>query len=354
MSGRRPPFVIFALPRSRTFWLSRFLSGDGTVKPCGHDIAIGMDSLSDVKTALTEHLCGTVETGSMMAWRWLRKTLPEARFIVVRRPLDDVAASLERCGLNVPRSVLELRAAWLDEISARHGTITLNAADLDQPEACAALFQQCRGAKCSPLWLACNMGANIQLDLNRRVELLRSRAAQIEGLKAAAEMADRRLRDKYLPFVEYQEEPWDRIETDAARMGAEHFREVGDGSDPRRPFALDLSIMREMAKSETCPCFTVRADGVLAGYIQWTIQRDPESVGLLIANQGPWFVAPDERYRGMGTALFTRSIAALKDRGVKCAFPHHRTEGRGARLGSFFQRIGAKEIQRGYSLWIGD
>src|SRR5258706_482392 len=65
-----PPFIVFTLPRSRTFWLSRFLSGDGTTKPCGHDVGAMVDTLADAKTVITEALVGTVETGSMLAWRW--------------------------------------------------------------------------------------------------------------------------------------------------------------------------------------------------------------------------------------------------------------------------------------------
>jgi hypothetical protein len=39
---------------------------------------------------------------------------------------------------------------------------------------------------------------------------------------------------------------------------------------------------------------------------------------------------------------------------VQCIFPHHRTQGRGARIGRFFMRRGAKHIQQTYSLWIGN
>lgn len=357
MDSVMPPFVVFSLPRSRTFWLSRFLSGDGSVKPCGHDIGAALDTLAEVKNALTGPLAGTVETGSAMGWRWLRKNLPEAQFIIVRRPGSEVAASLEACGLRVPRSVLDLRGAWLDEIAGRPGTVSLDAAELARPDICAWLFRLCRGMDCSPQWLALNVGANIQLNLADRVAMLRSRAVQIEGLKAEAELADRVLRHEPLPFVQFQAEAWSpQIEREGLALAAEHASEVEGDIEPRRPFRLDCSIMRTLQNAGQLQLNTARTDGALAAYCIWTIGSDPESEGLLIANQGPWFAADRPEYRGLalGTTLFRRSLDHLKARGVKCIFPHHRTQGRGAKLGTFFKHIGAKEIQCGYSLWIGD
>lgn len=352
-----PPFLIFTLPRSRSFWLSRFLSGDGAIAPCGHDIGAVLDTLADVRNTLDGPLAGTVETGSAMGWRWLRKTFPEAQFVVVRRPIDQVAASLERCGLAVPRTVLDLRSAWLDEIAARPGSVVLDQSDLDSPETCAALYWHCRRVECSPTWLALNMGANIQLNLPERVARLRLRAPQIEGLKAEAELADRALRNHPLPFVQMQNEPWsEQIEREGLALSEAHFDEVDHDIEPRRPFRLDHEIMRGIEAAGQLQLNTARVDGQLAAYCIWTIGPDPESEGLLIANQGPWFVAENPEYRGLrlGTTLFRRSLDNLKARGVQCVFPHHRTQGRGSKLGTFFRRIGAKEIQRGYSLWIGD
>lgn len=352
-----PPFVIFALPRSRTIWLSRFLSGDGQTKPCGHDIGAMLDSLDAIRDALSGPLAGTVETGSARGWRWLRKTFPEARFIVIRRSIEEVSASLARCGVVVPRSVLDLRSAWLDEIASRPGTVTFDAGSLDQPEICAALYRLCRGIDPSPTWLALNVGANIQLDLSARIAKLLSRAAEIDGLKAEAELADRALRNDPLPFVQIQAEPWsEQIESEGLALAEDHFEEVDYGIEPRRPFRLDCGIMRRIEAAGQLQLNTARVDGRLAGYCMWTVSLDPESAGLLIANQGPWFAADKPEYRGLnlGTTLFRRSLDDLKARGVQCVFPHHRTQGRGAKLGTFFRRMGAKEIQRGYSLWIGD
>lgn len=356
-AGVMPPFIIFSLPRSRSFWLSRFLSGDGSNLPCGHDIGAMVESLPDAKEALIGALCGTVETGAAGAWRWLRKNLPEARFVVVRRPIEEVEESLTRCGLQVPRSVLALQSAWLDEISAQYGTVTIEAAWLDRPEACAALFRLCRGIDCSAAWLALNVGANIQLDMAHRVSLLQSRHLAIEGIRAEAQLADLKLRGYSLPFVQMGAERWsDEFERDVLPLAREHFDEANHDSEERRPFGLDCEVLRQTDALGLLQLNVARVDGQVAAYCLWTIGRDPESSTVTTAMQGPWFVRRCPEFRGLklGTTLFRRSLSDLKSRGVRCVYPHHPTHGRGAELGAFFERIGAVEMQRVYSLWIGD
>ncbi len=351
------PFIIFGLPRSRSFWISRFLSGDGSLKPCGHDIGCVVDNLADAKAALTDTLCGTVETGAAVAWRWLRKNLPEARFIVVRRPIEEVAASLARIGLQVPRSVLDLQSAWLDEISAQYGTVTIEAEWLDRPEACSALFRLCRGTDCSATWLALNVGANIQLGMGRRIALLQSRHLAIEGVKAEAQLADLRLRDSALPFVEMGAERWsDEFEHDVLPLAREHFHEANHDTEEHRPFGLDCDVLRQTDELGLLQLNVARVDGQVAAYCLWTLGHDPESSSVATAMQGPWFArkCPEFRALKLGTTLFHRSLADLKARGVQCVYPHRPTHGRGAALGAFFERIGAVEMQRVYSLWIGD
>lgn len=351
------PFVIFALPRSRTFWLSRFLSGDGALKPCGHDIGSTLNTLADVRAALSAVLAGSVETGAATGWRWLRKNFPEARFVVIRRPVEAVRESLARCGLDVPRSLLDLQAAFLDEISGRCGTTTLNATDLDSAETCSALFQLCRGVAPSAAWLALNVGANIQLDMNRRIAHLQARSVQIDGLKAEAELADRKLRTEALPFVEIKSVPWsEAIEREMLPLAHAHFDEANHDSPEHRPFDLDCLTIRQIQAAGLMQLNAAWVDGEMAAYCTWTLGPDPESRKVLIANQGPWFVRDDPNYRGLklGTTLFRRSLDDLRARGVKCVYPHHPMFGRGTALGAYFKRLGAIEMQRVYSLWIGD
>jgi hypothetical protein len=131
-----------------------------------------------------------------------------------------------------------------------------------------------------------------------------------------------------------------------------HFEEVDGGVEPKRTFRLNLALMQAMADAGSLKVIIARKAGELVGYFTWSILPDVESEGLVIAQQGAWFVQP-----GNPTAahrMFRASVQMLRGFGVQCIFPHHRTQGRGANIGRFFKRQGAKEIQRTYSLWIGD
>src|ERR1700743_833304 len=104
------PFVVFALPRSRTAWLAHWLSLQQDV---GHDISILCDSPEDFFRQFAEgKMRGCVETAAIDAWRLIRARMPEARFVTIRRPLGAVRVSLLKFGLD-PGPELELRDSML-------------------------------------------------------------------------------------------------------------------------------------------------------------------------------------------------------------------------------------------------
>jgi GNAT superfamily N-acetyltransferase len=353
---KQPPFVIFGLPRSRTAWLSWFLSGDGVDRPCGHDIGAKLDTVEEIVDTLQNKLCGTAETGSMMGWRLIRKAIPECRFLVVERPVYEVEESLERCGLPVARQEIDMRRKWLDEIKQQYGVLHFNSTSLNDVAFSAQVFRVCHGRLPSSEWVRYAVTQNVQIDIPLRVSLLQGRVSKISAIKLAVAERDFELRNARLPFVTIRQERWSDVEKEHAELSREHFQEVEEGVEPRRPYKIDAALLSEMDKLNVIHIHAARIDGELVGYCCWNIMPDAESAGLLIATHGPWFVVgrQDVRSLHLGTLLFDRSIEALKERGVKCVFPHHRMQGRGARLGAFYERRGAKEIQRTYCLWIGD
>jgi hypothetical protein len=146
-------------------------------------------------------------------------------------------------------------------------------------------------------------------------------------------------------------EPWSDTlyEQEMRPLVEAHAREVGH--DARGRFKLDLALMRVCAEHGALLVMVARRAGRMVGYLTWNISPDVEAEGLLIAQQGGWYVAPGQ-WRA-ATLLFDASIDVLRAEGVDRAFPHHRTQGRGKGLGRFFRRRGAWLIQHTYCLQIG-
>jgi hypothetical protein len=148
-------------------------------------------------------------------------------------------------------------------------------------------------------------------------------------------------------------EPWtDAFWAEMEPLANDHFHEVDGDVEPNRPFELDLRLMKAISDAGALMLISARKAGTLIGYFTWNIAPDVESRGLLIGQQGAWYVRPG--HPRIAAKMFHVAIAELKARGVQCVFPHHRTQGRGANIGRFFKRRGAKDIQRTYCLWIGD
>lgn len=155
--------------------------------------------------------------------------------------------------------------------------------------------------------------------------------------------------------VRFQEEKFSAAWwAEAGPMATEHFKEVEEGVEARRPLRLNTRLFRDLNECGAIKIWTARAGARLVGYITWTITPDIESEGLTIGKQGAWFVSPAVSSLHIGARLFTYSIEQMKRLDVDCVFPHHRMQGRGSALGVFFERLGAKKIQDEYLLWIKD
>lgn len=152
--------------------------------------------------------------------------------------------------------------------------------------------------------------------------------------------------------VAYALEPWsDELWADMERLACDHFEEVDGGVEPRRRFKLNTVMMQQMQDAGFLKVFIARQCGRLIGYFTWTMMPDIESEGLLIAQQGAWYMEPG--HPGAGAALWDLAIKTLRGLDVQCVFPHHREQGRGSHIGRFFESRGAKKIQTTYCLWIG-
>ena len=88
------PFFILGLPRSRTYWLSKFLTYREWT--CGHEELRHIRTMEDAKSWLSQPSTGSAETALAPFWRLLPK---DARLVIVRRPVAEVKDSLLRLSL---------------------------------------------------------------------------------------------------------------------------------------------------------------------------------------------------------------------------------------------------------------
>ena len=346
------PFVIFGLPRSRTAWLSRWLSYQG--RSVGHDIGIEADSCQGFFDQLC-CLAGTAETGAMFAHRLVRAVLPDARFVTIRRPVSDVLASLGGQGITGQDEEIAARDAYLDDLETA-GALRVSYAQLGDVCCCADLFEHLLGVPFDFRWWRAANAVNVQVDMPQRLARLAERKDAITELKAETrEMLARLDRGEIMPLVAMAWEPVASFLGELKPLGERHWEEVNNGALTGHPFRPDGAVLTRLEDAGIFKCLVSRMGGRMVGYLTWNVSPDPESEGIIQADQGGWYVDPDPAIRPLhlGRKMLDRSIADLGHAGIHNVLLHHQLNGRGANLGAMFARMGAVELQHRYLLSLG-
>lgn len=190
----KDPFIVLALPRSRTKWLSMFLSYDD--RRCGHDTAIDCDTVQQFLNQFASRgggLAGTVETGAMIGWRLLRAKLPNLKTLVIMREPSEVLASLARQGLSGQWLDRDIGEKWmmLTAIANDPEVTVLDWRALNDPLICKELFEKLLGIEWDEEWYERFSATNIQIDLFQRLTRLQYRAKAIAAFKEEVLIAQR-------------------------------------------------------------------------------------------------------------------------------------------------------------------
>lgn len=341
-----PPFVIFGLPRSRTFWLAVWLSEVVQI-PVMHDLAIDTDTIDDWLELVFRHARGTCETGAVEVWPILRRAIPECRIAVIQRPLDEVVKSLSRAGFKPNMDDLHRRAAALSDLAEQPGVLAVQFDDLCNPRACAALQEHCLGVPFAwPVWAEMD-GQNLQCDAAARMARLIERRPQIMALRA--ELIERLA--NHVPFVTVGEERWSSVADTCQALGAVHHVEASAGLEG--PFRLNRAALAEMERIGVWRIFIARVDGEIAGYCCWTHETNLEADAVPTMAHGPFYVAPQFKRHRLGARLLAESRRVFEVCGYKVLKLHHTMHGRGARAGRLYESMGAVEFQREYIWKLG-
>jgi len=342
------PFIIFALPRSRTAWLAKWLSYGG--RKVAHDLSLECDRIEDFIDAFSLGLDGVVDTAAIEAWRLIREARPDIKMVVVFRPLVDVISSLRNAGFPVTPDVvaqLEDRERAMRELAAEPGVMSVEYDALGSwcqgqmiwEHLCDDRFDQLRWFEFA--------NHNIQIDIPARLRRLQARAPAIAALRhqmraaLAQQSAGKWVRIGFEPFAT----AW----PDAAPLATAHFAEVGP-DEPWRKFVPVVSVMEELDRKGVMRCVTARRGDKFLGYMTWMVLPDIEASPLVYAQQGAWYAAPEAR--GVGLRLLRRSISLFRRMGVDYLQMHHRLNGRGQDLSALFRKVGAVPQQHNYNLFL--
>lgn len=183
------PFIVFALPRSRSAWLATFLTYRDW--RCEHEGLMFCDSLEDVRTWLGRSCTGTCETAAAPFWKLLERFAPDARVVTLRRPIPAVLASLRAAGLQFDRvhmhRTLENTERRLDDIeAAMPDVLSVRFADLEDEAMCARVFEHCLPYRHDAERWRQLAAQNIQVDMRQLKRTVARRQRQLHALTAQA------------------------------------------------------------------------------------------------------------------------------------------------------------------------
>ena len=346
-------FIIYALPRSRTFWLSRFLSHGAT--KCGHDELRHVRGLDDIQSLLSMPNYGSVETAAAPWWRLLHAMSPGLRTVIVRRPVSEVVESLIATGTPFDRdhitAAMQRLDAKLDQIKARvPGALEVQFSDLSRWETCAKVFEHCTGQRLERSWFDLAQPLRLVIDFEAMVRHFKAHRPQLERV---AHQAKRSILAGFGPRktisrddITIQQETCGAWLRDGKRLFEEHSIQLGEAPDGY--LKRNWELMETMDRIGSMQVMTARCNGRMVGYYVCYIAPATDDASVMSSLQISVFVSKD--FSGLATKLQRASIDALRKKGVGEVFFRAGIKADGARMGILYQRAGAECIGQMYRL----
>lgn len=342
------PFIIYGTPRSRTYWLSRYLTyADWHT---GHDEIIHARTLDDVTSWFNQPCTGTVETAAAPFWRMI----PHVKALIIRRPIDDVIDSLMKTANFDKPSLTRMMDRLdhkLDQIEKRLGVQSIPYDELKSEQTCKQIFEYCLPYQHDRKWWKKLRNLNLQISMPQLMRYMNAYQPQMSKLSQIAKhhmlvgiTRDIPLSDK--DGLSVQQESFETFFRDGQSLFAEHLVLVGEGPGD---FTLkNLDLMREMEQAGRLQITTGRCNGRMFGYLMATIGPSLEAPDRVSAAHTINFASPD--MPGLGMKMQRASIEALRNQGVDEIFLHAGVRGSGPRMGTLFKRLGASEFGGLYRL----
>lgn len=349
-------FIVYGLPRSRTYWVSKFLTYGGW--ECSHEQMRYVRGMEDVRSWLSQEWTGTCETLAARWWRVVQHCRPDLRVVVIRRPVEEVVESLMRvpgCGFDAVQLTQQMRKLdrALDLIEDNVPSLGVDYADLADEAACARIFEHCLPFEHDHDWWATMAPINAQANVPAQVRYM---AAHKRQLDRTARVCRRQmyslLHENRRPEVEtpegmvIQPEPFATFWRDGKDLLAEHCVAVDQSADAF--FGKNDALARSLESMGLFQVITARSNGRIFGYLMAVLAPSAVHPDRLVAEHAGFYASPDAPR--LGLALQRASIEALRARGVSDIFWRAGVVGDGPRLGKLYRHLGAKPFGELYRL----
>ena len=194
-------YIVFSLPRSRSFWLSNFLTVRGKI--CGHDEMVNCGSIAEAVEVFND-LRGSCETGAVLGWKLIRKLWPELKIVVVFRPLGEVVESLGK-KMTITKEIEEdlyLKSLMLMNVAKLPGVMVTTFEALRDQGICKDVFEFCNEDTFSPIRWRLMEGVNIQVDFDERIGRLGRNYKALTQLKSELSVAMADISPPYQPWLQ--------------------------------------------------------------------------------------------------------------------------------------------------------
>lgn len=340
------PFIIYALPRSRTFWLSKYLSHG--VWKCGHDQLQHIRALDDIKSLLDMPGYGSVETAAAPWWRLIHAMRPDIKTAIIRRPVTDVVESVLATGVpfDKPKLIRAMQRmdAKLDQIAARvPGVLSVGFDDLNQEAACARLYEHCTGQLPRDGWFQVAAPLRLTVDFDAVTRYYQAHLPQLERIGRLAKqriLAKLSARAPVSEAMTFQQEPFDTFLEGAKHLFPQHLIEVGER--PEAWSEKNLDLMRVLEGVGALYVTTARSNGRMFGYLMSIVAPRLDSRQGKDGVHTLFYASPDAP--GIGLKLQRASIEFLRGIGVDQVTFRAGTRGSGDRVSTLFKRLGAEDV----------
>lgn len=147
------PVIILGMPRTRTAWLSAFLSTPERMFL--HEPSVHWGGMADLGRFLSHPNAAACDSGLTLFWQDILALRHDVTLIVIHRPEQAVFASLIDAGIPLPRDILR-RLRVLADATAEASMRAKFSADFDElrnPFSLRNLYRTAMGTECPEGWL---------------------------------------------------------------------------------------------------------------------------------------------------------------------------------------------------------